>query len=70
MDSEKINYAKNIVNEKMAELVKQFSTEKDDAKSQELEKRIDLLQEIKDQIVMGNDQVIKKVIMKKEEGVF
>ncbi len=69
MDSEKIDLAIEVINNKISELMNDFSIEKDKNKSKELEKRIDVLQEIKDQVYVGNEEIIEKVITKSKEGV-
>lgn len=69
MDSEKIDFALEIINNKISELMNKFSLEKDKNKSKELENKIDILQEIKDQIYVGNKQIINKVITKSKEGI-
>lgn len=69
MRSEEINLALEIVNDRISQLMNVFSVEKDQAKSKEFAEKIDILQKVREQVYLGNQEIIEKVILKKEEGI-
>ena len=69
MRSEEINLALEIVNDRISQLMNVFSVEKDQAKSKEFAEKIDVLQKGREQVYLGNQEIIEKVILKKEEGI-
>lgn len=69
MRSEEINLALEIVNDRISQLMNVFSVEKDQAKSKEFAEKIDVLQKVREQVYLGNQEIIEKVILKKEEGI-
>lgn len=59
----------NIVMDNIAKLTKKFSVTKDEKESNELKDKINILNKIKDEIYLGNENIIKKVIEKNYKGM-
>lgn len=59
----------NIIMNNIAELTQKFSVTKDEKESNELKNKINVLNKIKDEIYLGNENIIKKVIEKKQKGI-
>ena len=59
----------NIIMNNIAELTKKFSVTKDEKESNELKDKINILNKIKDEIYLGNENIIKKVIEKNCKGM-
>ncbi len=59
----------NIIMNNIAELTKKFSVTKDEKESNELKDKINILNKIKDEIYLGNENIIKKVIEKNYKGM-
>ena len=66
MDEEKINMALDIVNQSIAELMKEYSLY--NGENVELQEKIRVLEEIKDKIYSGNVAFADKILQKNEEG--
>lgn len=64
-----IDYAIDIVFNKIAELTAIYSTEQDKEKSKELKDKINILNKVKDEIYLNNTQMMNKVLDKKKKGV-
>lgn len=59
----------NIVMDNIAKLTQEYSFEKDEQKSKKLKERINVLNKIKDEIYLGNKEIINKVLEKNEKGI-
>ena len=68
MKDEKIEIALDIVVDKIAELQEQYVFLKDLDKSEKIKVKLDVLEEIKDQLYSGNLLIAENVINKKEKG--
>ena len=66
MNEEKINMALDIVNQSIAELMKEYSLY--NGENVELQEKIRVLEEIKDKIYSGNVAFADKILQKNEEG--
>ena len=66
MDEEKINMALDIVNQRIVELMKEYSLY--NGENVELQEKIRVLEEIKDKIYSGNVAFADKISQKNEEG--
>lgn len=66
MDEEKINMALDIVNQRIVELMKEYSLY--NGENVELQEKIRVLEEIKDKIYSGNVAFADKILQKNEEG--
>lgn len=67
MDEEKINMSLETVNKKIAELTKKCAYSKNEDVT-ELQKKIKVLEEVKDKIYSGNVAFAEKVLQKNKEG--
>lgn len=66
MDEEKINMALDIVNQRIAELMKEYSLY--NGENVELQEKIRVLEEIKEKIYSGNVAFADKILQKNKEG--
>ena len=66
MNEEKINMALDIVNQRIVELMKEYSLY--NGENVELQEKIRVLEEIKDKIYSGNVAFADKILQKNEEG--
>lgn len=66
MNEEKINIALDILNQRIAKLMKKYAYSKD--KDIDLQNEIRILEEVKDQIYYGNIIFAEKVLQKNKEG--
>ncbi len=66
MDEEKINMALDIVNQRIVELMKEYSLY--NGENVELQEKIRVLEEIKDKIYSGNVAFADKILQKNKEG--
>ncbi len=65
----KLNKALNIIMNNIASLTNEYSITKDIEKSSELKKKISVLNQIKQQIYIGNENIINAVISKNVKGI-
>lgn len=63
------DYAVDIISNSIAELTSIYSVEKDKVKSNKLKEKINILNKVRDEIYLGNAQMINKTIEKKKKGV-
>lgn len=61
--------AKNIIMNKIAEITNEYSITKEEIKSKELKEKIDVLNKIKEEIYLGNTDIINNVIEKNRKGI-
>lgn len=61
--------AKNIIMNKIAEITNEYSITKEEIKSKELKEKVDILNKIKDEIYLGNIDIINNVIEKNRKGM-
>lgn len=66
MNEEKINMALDIVNQRIVELMKEYSLY--NGENVELQEKIRVLEEIKDKIYSGNVAFADKILQKNKEG--
>lgn len=66
MDEEKINMALEIVNQRIAELMKKYAYNKNE--DADLQDKIRVLEEVKDKVYSGNVAFAEKVLQKNKEG--
>ena len=59
----------NIVMDNIAKLTQEYSFEKDEQKSKELKEKINVLNKIKNEIYLGNKEIINRVLEKNEKGI-
>ena len=59
----------NIIMDNIAELTKKYSIAKDKNKSRELKEKVNVLNKIKEEIYLGNTEIINKVIEKNRKGM-
>lgn len=59
----------NIIMDNIAELTKEYSITKDKDKSTELKEKVNVLNRIKEEIYIGNTEIINKVIEKNKKGM-
>lgn len=69
LESEQIEYSLEILNNKLIELINKLFAEMDKKQIMQLENKINILQEIRDELYKGNLKLAKKVIMKREQGI-
>lgn len=68
MNEEKINLAIEILTEKIATLTKDFANNHDESLNEQFEEKIKVLNNIKDEVYLGNVAYAEKVLKKNEEG--
>lgn len=61
--------ALNIIMNNIAEFTREYSITKDKNKSTELKEKVDVLNKIKEEIYLGNTEIINKVIEKNKKGM-
>lgn len=66
MDEEKINMALEIVNQRIAELMKEYAYSKNE--NTELKEKMKVLEEIKNVIYVGNVAFAEKVLEENKKG--
>lgn len=59
----------NIIMDNIAELTKEYSITRDKDKSTELKEKVNVLNRIKEEIYIGNTEIINKVIEKNKKGM-
>ena len=59
----------DIVMNNIAALTNEYSTTKDEKRSKELKEKINILNKIKDEVYLGNKDIILNVIKKGKEGI-
>lgn len=59
----------DIVTNNISELTKMYSITKDENESKQLQEKINLLNKLKDEIYLGNKEIINKVIEKNKKGM-
>jgi len=69
MEDREKNNALNVITKKIADLMNKYAIIKNSEESQKLKERISILQNIKDEIYKGNDNIIKKVLEKEKRGI-
>lgn len=70
MKKEENDLAMNILSNKITNLLGNFSTVEEDSKQGEiLQEKIETLVEVKEQISLGNNELAKKVIEKRNNGI-
>lgn len=65
----KTEMALNIIVDKIAEITKLYSITKEETLSKELKEKIEILNKIKDNIYLGNINIINNVIKKNKRGL-
>lgn len=65
----KSDIAIDIVMNNIATLTNEYSTTKDEQRSKELKEKINILNKIKDEVYLGNEDIILNVIKKGKEGI-
>lgn len=65
----KSDIAIDIVMNNIATLTNEYSTTKDENKSKELKEKINILNQIKNEVYLGNEDIILNVIKKGKEGI-
>ena len=65
----KSDIAIDIVMNNIAALTNEYSTTKDEKRSKELKEKINILNKIKDEVYLGNKDIILYVIKKGKEGI-
>lgn len=65
----KSDIAIDIVMNNIATLTNEYSTTKDEKRSKELKEKINILNKIKDEVYLGNQDIILNVIKKGKEGI-
>ncbi len=65
----KSDIAIDIVMNNIATLTNEYSTTKDKNRSKELKEKIDILNQIKNEVYLGNEDIILNVIKKGKEGI-
>ncbi len=65
----KSDIAIDIVMNNIAALTNEYSTTKDEKRSKELKEKINILNKIKDEVYLGNKDIILNVIKKGKEGI-
>ena len=68
-DDIRAEQAMYIVTNEIAKIMDSYAIEKDKEKSQKSKEKIDLLQKIKDEIYIGNKNIIDRVLEKHKEGI-
>ena len=61
--------AKEIIMNKIAQITNEYSTTKEEIKSKELKEKVDVLNKIKEEIYLGNTDIINNVIEKNRKGM-
>jgi len=69
MEDREKNNALNVITKKIADLMNKYAIIKNSEESQKLKERINILQNTKDEIYKGNDNIIKKVLEKEKRGI-
>ena len=64
-----IDIAEEIVVDELAILLNEYATTKDKSESNKLREKIDVMQQIKEEIYAGNQEVVKMIIKKKRIGI-
>ena len=65
----KSDIAIDIVMNNIATLTNEYSTTKDEKRSKELKEKINILNQIKNEVYLGNEDIILNVIKKGKEGI-
>ena len=65
----KVEIALNIVIDKIAEITDLYSITKEESLSKELKEKVNVLNKIKDNIYLGNINIINNVIEKNKKGL-
>lgn len=65
----KSDIAIDIIMNNIATLTNEYSTTKDEEKSKELKEKINILNQIKNEVYLGNEDIILNVIKKGKEGI-
>lgn len=65
----KSDIAINILVDNIATLTNEYSTTKDEKRSKELKEKINVLNQIKNEVYLGNEDIILNVIKKGKEGI-
>lgn len=65
----KSDIAIDIVMNNIAALTNEYATTKDEKRSKELKEKINILNKIKDEVYLGNEDIILNVIKKGKEGI-
>lgn len=63
------NLALNIIIDNIAKLTREYSLTKDKKTSIELKEKVNVLNKIKEEIYLGNIEIINKVIEKNKKGM-
>lgn len=63
------NLALNIIMDNIAKLTRKYSLTKDKEASIELKEKVNVLNQIKEEIYLGNIEIINKVIEKNKKGM-
>ena len=63
------NLALNIIMDNIAKLTRKYSLTKDKKTSIELKEKVNVLNKIKEEIYLGNIEIINKVIEKNKKGM-
>lgn len=61
--------ALEIIMDNIALLTKQYSTTQDKEECLKLKQKLDLLNKIKEELYLANEEIINKVIIKREKGM-
>lgn len=65
----KSDMAIDIVMNNIATLTNEYSTTRDEKRSKELKEKINILNQIKNEVYLGNEDIILNVIKKGKEGI-
>lgn len=70
MEAGKKDLAINILSENINSLLNKYTEiEEDTSTSDKLQEKIEILSEVKEQVYLGNQQIIEKVIDKRNMGI-
>lgn len=61
--------ALGVISEKIVEITKEYSTEKDQKKIDKIKEKLELLKSFRREIYKGNQDIINKVIKENKKGV-
>lgn len=61
--------ALGVISEKIVEITKEYSTEKDQKKIDKIKEKLELLKRFRREIYKGNQDIINKVIKENKKGV-
>lgn len=69
MEDYDVDKALDIVTYKISQILGEYAISKDKEKSDELKKKLDVLEEIKEQVYLNNKLIIQTILDKNEKGL-